>query len=165
MVNYSIVSVAQCLCVFYSKSYQTLYNNIGQMGHVFSRIIAKLTSQVVFNPLSTKLTNWPNTLKQFVGNLPTNCLSVFGHFVGLAFKGLKSVADKKALFYMNASTIKTLMSMNQFSITTISLVIASLFQIFSFHNLTCNKRYAWFTQILNEILEKFWDIIRGINKV
>ena len=48
MVNYSIVSVAQCLCVFYSKSYQTLYNNIGQMGHVFSRMIAKLTSQVVF---------------------------------------------------------------------------------------------------------------------
>ena len=25
---------------------------------------------------------------QFVGNLPTNCLSVFDHFVGLALKGL-----------------------------------------------------------------------------
>ena len=43
------------------------------------------------NPLSAKLTKWPNTLKQFVGNLPTNCLSVFGHFVGLALKGLKLV--------------------------------------------------------------------------
>ena len=40
------------------------------------------------NPLSAKLTKWPNTLKQFVGNLPTNCLSVFGHFVGLALKRL-----------------------------------------------------------------------------
>ena len=40
------------------------------------------------NPLSAKLIKWPNTLKQFVGNLPTNCLSVFGHFVGLALKGL-----------------------------------------------------------------------------
>ena len=39
----------------------------------------------------------------------------------------KSVADKKALFYMNASTIKTLMWMNQFNTTIISLVIASLF--------------------------------------
>ena len=39
-----------------------------------------------FNPLSAKLTKWPNTLKQFVDNLPTNCLSVFGHFVGLALK-------------------------------------------------------------------------------
>ena len=39
-----------------------------------------------FNPLSAKLTKWPNTLKKFVGNLPTNCLNVFGHFVGLSFK-------------------------------------------------------------------------------
>ena len=30
-----------------------------------------------------------NTLKQFVDNLTVNCLSVFGHFVGLAIKGLK----------------------------------------------------------------------------
>ena len=29
-----------------------------------------------------------DTLKQFVGNLPTNCLSVFGHFMGLVLKGL-----------------------------------------------------------------------------
>ena len=40
-----------------------------------------------FNPLSAKLRKWPITLKQFVGNFPTNCLSVFGHFVGLALKG------------------------------------------------------------------------------
>ena len=39
-------------------------------------------------PLTTKLTKWPNTLRQFVSNLSTNCLSVFGHFVGLALKGL-----------------------------------------------------------------------------
>ena len=44
------------------------------------------------NPLSAKLTKWPNTLKQFVGSLPTNCLSVFGHFMGLALKGLKKNA-------------------------------------------------------------------------
>ena len=35
----------------------------------------------VLSPLRAKLTKWANTLKQFVGNLPTNCLSVFGHFV------------------------------------------------------------------------------------
>ena len=38
------------------------------------------------SPLSVNFTKWSNTLKQFVGNLPTNCLSVFGHFVGLALK-------------------------------------------------------------------------------
>ena len=41
------------------------------------------------SPLSTNFRKWSNALKQFVGKLPTNCLSVFGHFVGLALKGLK----------------------------------------------------------------------------
>ena len=45
------------------------------------------------NPLSANFTKWSNTLKQFVGNLPTTCLSVFGHFVGLALKGLRSTSD------------------------------------------------------------------------
>ena len=40
------------------------------------------------NPLSTNPIKWLNTRKQFVGNLPTNCLSVFGYFVNLALKGL-----------------------------------------------------------------------------
>ena len=40
------------------------------------------------NPLSAIPTKWSNTLKQFVGSLPTNCLSVFDHFLKLAFKGL-----------------------------------------------------------------------------
>ena len=40
------------------------------------------------NPLSANLTKWSNRLKQYVCNLPTNCLSVFDHFLGLALKGL-----------------------------------------------------------------------------
>ena len=46
-----------------------------------------------FNPLSTTITKWSNTLKQFVGKLPTNCLSVFVHFVGLALKWLTIILD------------------------------------------------------------------------
>ena len=42
-----------------------------------------------FNHLSANPTKWSNTLKQFFGKLPTNCLSVFDHFVRLALKGLK----------------------------------------------------------------------------
>ena len=41
-----------------------------------------------FHPLSANFTKWSNTLKQFLGKLATNCLSVFDHFVGLALKGL-----------------------------------------------------------------------------
>ena len=42
------------------------------------------------NPLSANPTKWSNTLKQFVGNLTTNCLSVFDYFVKLALKGLSN---------------------------------------------------------------------------
>ena len=43
---------------------------------------------VDINPWSANPTKRSNTLKQFVGKLPTNCLNVFDHFVGLALKGL-----------------------------------------------------------------------------
>ena len=52
-----------------------------------------------FNPLSAILTKWSETLKQFVGKLPTNCLSVFDHFVGLALKGLKMNIDGNLRLY------------------------------------------------------------------
>ena len=44
------------------------------------------------NPVSANFTKWSDTLKLFVGKLPTNCLSVFDHFVGYALKGLKNKA-------------------------------------------------------------------------
>ena len=50
---------------------------------------AEFFGKHILNHLSTNFSKWSNTLKQFVGNLPTNCLSVFGHLVGLAFKWLK----------------------------------------------------------------------------
>ena len=50
-------------------------------------ILSVLTLQA---PISQKL---PHTLKQFVGKLPTNCLSVFDHFVGLMYKGLMTSRD------------------------------------------------------------------------
>ena len=46
------------------------------------------------NPLSPNFTKWSNTLKQFVGKLWTNCLSVFDHFVGLALKGSRVLEYK-----------------------------------------------------------------------
>ena len=45
------------------------------------------------NPLSANFTKWSNTLKQFLGKLPTNCLSVLDHFVGLALKGLTLILN------------------------------------------------------------------------
>ena len=47
--------------------------------------------------LSANFAKSPNRLKQFVGNLPTNCVSVFGHFEGLALKGL--ISNMKHIFH------------------------------------------------------------------
>ena len=62
----------------------------------------------LFNPLSANPTKWSNTLKQFVGKLPTNGLSVFDHFVGLALKGLRRFyAEKKPFHTTPALLCKT----------------------------------------------------------
>ena len=58
---------------------------------------ASLASLRCFNPLSANPTKWSNTLKQFVGNSPTNCLSVFDHFVKLALKGLIVIFERAIL--------------------------------------------------------------------
>ena len=44
--------------------------------------------EFTLNPLTTNPTKWSNRLKQFVGKLPMNCLSLFDYFVKLALKGL-----------------------------------------------------------------------------
>ena len=41
-----------------------------------------------FYPFKRQSHKWPNKLKQSVGKLPTNCLSVFDHLLELALKGL-----------------------------------------------------------------------------
>ena len=51
-------------------------------------LLLKSGAFFAINPLSANPTKWSNTLKQFVGNLPTNCLSVFDHLMNLALKGL-----------------------------------------------------------------------------
>ena len=56
------------------------------------------------NPLSANPTKWSNTLKQFVGNLPMNCLSVFDHFVRLALKGLTFENGFSESFHFKANT-------------------------------------------------------------
>ena len=54
-----------------------------------SLLCCMLLSMRPINSLSANFTKWSNTLKQFVVKLPTNCLSVFDHFVGLALKELR----------------------------------------------------------------------------
>ena len=64
------------------------HSGLQSMDPTLYRILCTVIFKGFLNSLSTNFTKWSNTLKQFVGNLPTNCLSVFGYFVGLALKGL-----------------------------------------------------------------------------
>ena len=57
------------------------------------------------NPLNANPTKWSNTLKQFVANLLTYCLSVFDHFVGLALKGLRFLAVHFVKIFIMLQTI------------------------------------------------------------
>ena len=50
-----------------------------------------ISGAIYVNPSSANPTKWSNTLKQFVGKLPTICLSVFDHFVTLALKVLTNL--------------------------------------------------------------------------
>ena len=58
----------------------------------------------LFNTLNASPTKWSNTLKQFVGKLPTNCLSVSEHFLGLALKGLSKYWPLTTIKFLHQTT-------------------------------------------------------------
>ena len=66
---------------------------VGHEKYRFSKVVKYSENISVVEPLSANPTKWSNTLKQFVGNLPTNCLSVFDHFVIWALKGLSEFKE------------------------------------------------------------------------
>ena len=55
-------------------------------------LVVRPSVRLVITDLPSEI--WSNTLKQFVDKLPTNCLSVFDHFVKLALKGLRGLIYK-----------------------------------------------------------------------
>ena len=57
-----------------------------------------LKSYLQLKPLSAIFTKRSNTFKQFVGKVPTYCLSVFDHFEGLALKGLNYISPVSQSF-------------------------------------------------------------------
>ena len=77
----------------------TLLEILSESGWVSTATAEKATKEHKIllhnNPLSAKFIKWSNTLKQIVGKLPTICLSVFDHFSGLAFKGIKIFPRKQ----------------------------------------------------------------------
>ena len=56
---------------------------------------------LIFEPLSANSTKWSNTLKQFVGKLPTICFSAFDYFVGPEIKGLRAYTLSRFQYLIN----------------------------------------------------------------
>ena len=115
-----------CLLLYHTSMVQ---QTVTKEVHAFFISSHFFNTTSLFNPLSANPAKWSNTLKQFVGNLPTNCLSVFDHFVKLAFKGLmllkcfKSQTDviltRHAIFYIFLSlcTSRSINHMIYFSLS------------------------------------------------
>ena len=67
-------------------------------GRVYYKILK--TKRYLFNPLSA------NPLLKPFGKLPTNCLSVFVHFVGWVLKGLIVTINKMVTVYESTNIPK-----------------------------------------------------------
>ena len=92
-------------------------------------------------------------LKKFVGNLPTNCLSKFDHFLGLAFKGFR-------LVFVNLFRINLHISFSAFQYSIALLYSIAFLQVFQNFLLTvfqCN------TNILRNKLSSFL-ILKAMTK-
>ena len=73
----------------------------------------KICQWTIFNPLSANPTRWSNTLKQFVGNMPTTCLNVFDHFMKLALKGLSNIILRFLGFTISIKSFNCFFPMQQ----------------------------------------------------
>ena len=74
-----------CLLLYHTSMVQ---QTVTKEVHAFFISSHFFNTTSLFNSLSANFTKWSNTLKQFVGNLTTNFLTVFDQFVKLALKGL-----------------------------------------------------------------------------
>ena len=80
--------------VYFSEMQQSLRRE-----HIDVRIVI---------PLSANPTKWSKTLKQFIGKLPTNCLILLDHFMGLVIKAYFSrfrLNFSSPFIYMSDNTI------------------------------------------------------------
>ena len=61
----------------------------------------------IFDPVSANPTKWSNTLKRICRQNPTNCLSVFDHFIGLTLNGLRLFSIFTCTFTFRRTPVET----------------------------------------------------------
>ena len=103
---HSLIVYNHCLLFNYWKRYEERWRQKSFAGYFTiprNPVEEYSTQNLRLIPLSANFTKWSNILKQFVGNLPTNCLSVFEHFVKLALKELRKILHEKCDDYIKSS--------------------------------------------------------------
>ena len=108
--------------------------------HPSLRLFCKVTA-IWLSHLSVKPTKWSNTFKLFVGKLPTNCLSVFDHFVGLALKGLTLYLKEDSV--RNISQINWSWSQSKCRDKEINKLVSVLLAYQTFLNVLPATRYVY----------------------
>ena len=109
---------------------------------------------IIVNPLSTNPTKRSNTLKKFVGNLPTNFLSVFDLFVGLALKGSMFwlLSCLRKLGFCGGNVKKTLLCFKK--------QYKQHFISFSCHDLCTGVVNQWDSMLLQKLLAYSFNLIK-----
>ena len=107
----------------------------------------------LLNPFNFNPTKWSNTLKQFVGKMPTNCLSVFDHFVRPTFNGLSTTrrAARRWLSISWCYLARTLYCFHGLPFAILTVAQYLLKKMFLFNRITTNKfmkRIFSFTYII-----------------
>ena len=131
----------------------------------------KLEANVFFLTIEAPIPQNGQTLKQFVGNLPMNCLSVFNHFVKLTLKGLISKRKKNKRRSVKALVRKLEVNLkeicDQAKIDEIKIFFEEVFKCHkgkSFTNLSYILNSLDVPCLTNEQTD-FWDIELGEKEI
>ena len=131
----------------------------------------KLEANVFFLTIEAPIPQNGQTLKQFVGNLPMNCLSVFNHFVKLTLKGLISKRKKNKKRSVKALVRKLEVNLkeicDQAKIDEIKIFFEEVFKCHkgkSFTNLSYILNSLDVPCLTNEQTD-FWDIELGEKEI
>ena len=101
-IVYELVFGSLVINIFYDSKEQKInhFERLNWLNNICRTSLATEIHIFLINALSTNPTKWSNTLTQFVGNLPMNCLSEFDHFVVLALNRLMNLFIELCWIYL-----------------------------------------------------------------
>ena len=119
----------------------------------------KIDYKYIKEVLSANPTKWSNTLKQFVGNLATNCLSMFDHFMKLALKELIEIISiyvNTCILIFTCTYMKSERNLRLFWLIKISAITNDKLL---FETLKCLKYLIFKTRIHFDLCKSIYKLL------